>query len=335
MRYLFFCFLSLSGTFVHAQWNLVWSDEFSANTLDTSKWVPETGGWGWGNNELQYYTDGNNLSFANGKMTIEAREENFGGNAYTSGKIITKGLFEVRYGKVEARIKIPAGQGLWPAFWMLGSNIDQVSWPQCGEIDVMEHVNFETQIHGTAHWNNNGHVYFGASAATDPTVYHVYTIEWDSTKIDWFLDGSLFYTLDIENNFNSTEEFHLPYYLILNLAVGGNWPGNPNGTTPFPSQMEIDYVRVFKSDEELGVGISETEISALQVYPNPSSGMVTVNSEEPFQLKFYSVQGALVRQEQLSSGKQQLDCTSLDNGVYFIESTHASGQVSTVRWIKQ
>jgi beta-glucanase (GH16 family) len=229
-----------------SQYTLIWSDEFDTATLNPLHWAHEVGGWGWGNNEWQYYTSGNNLSIEDGILILEARKEQQGGNDYTSAKISSKGLFEVQYGKIEARIKYPTGQGLWPAFWMLGANIDDVSWPQCGEIDILEHINNDWTVHGTAHWDDNGHVYYGTSQSMSPLEFHVYAIEWDNQGIRWFVDGQQYHVMDISNGINSTSEFHNPFYLILNLAVGGDWPGYPDCCTDFPAQMLVDYVRVFE-----------------------------------------------------------------------------------------
>jgi len=169
-----------------------------------------------------------------------------GGQPYTSGKITTAGKFTVKYGRIEARIKLPAFQGSWPAFWMLGSNIGQVGWPQCGEIDIMEQTNTSNTTLGTMHWNNNGHVYYGGNTQANPvTDYHVYAVEWDANSIKWFVDGNLFHTGNIQNNINSTEEFQLPFFIILNLAVGGDLPGNTINNGALPANMLVDYVRVY------------------------------------------------------------------------------------------
>lgn len=228
-------------------WNLVWSDEFNGSSVNTADWNYEVGGGGWGNNELEYYTNGNNAFIQNGALVIEARKENVGGYQYTSTRMTTKGKHEFTYGKIEARIALPSGQGLWPAFWMLGSNISTVGWPLCGEIDIMEHVNTVSTINGTIHWDSGGHAsYGGTSTAADVTAYHIYTIEWNSSSIKWFLDGTQYVEANILNNINSTEEFHKPFFLLLNLAVGGNWPGSPDGSTVFPARMYVDYVRVYQ-----------------------------------------------------------------------------------------
>lgn len=246
-------------------WNLVWSDEFSGSRLNSSNWVCEigTGSSGWGNNELEYYTNRlDNVRVEDGSLIIEAKKENYSGMGYTSARIKTQGLKEFTYGKVEARIKLPKGQGIWPAFWMLGSNISQVSWPKCGEIDIMEHVNNEATIHGTIHWFADQYAYYGGeSSSLDITQYHVYSIEWDANSIKWFIDGNPYWEANIKENINGTEEFHKPFFILLNLAVGGNWPGSPDSTTQFPAKMYVDYVRVYQnrtSGDNLSEKLSST-----------------------------------------------------------------------------
>ena len=227
-------------------WTLVWSDEFNGTSVNTANWTFEVGGGGWGNNELQYYTNGNNASIQNGALVIEARRENVGGNAYTSSRMITRGKREFRYGRIEARIAVPLGQGIWPAFWMLGANFGSVGWPASGEIDVLEHVNTSNTVYGTIHWDAGGYATYGGSTNTTPANYHVYAIEWTASYIRWFVDGVQYHEANILNNINSTEEFHRPFFLLLNVAVGGNWPGPPNASTPFPARMLVDYVRVYQ-----------------------------------------------------------------------------------------
>lgn len=326
-------FFGLTAFASQAQWTLIWSDEFGGNTLDQTKWVPQTGGWGWGNNELQYYTDGDNLTVSSGALTIEARQEQFGSNSHTSGKIITKDIFEVQYGKIEARIKVPLGQGIWPAFWMLGANIDEVSWPQCGEIDVMEHINNEMAIHGTAHWNNGGHVYNGNSAVVNPTSYQVYSIEWNSTEIRWFLNGNQYHYLSIANNVQSTEEFHFPFYLILNLAVGGNWPGYPDATTTFPTQLDIDYVRVYQLDEE--ASLAENEVAEVSVFPNPGVDVITVESPVQGKAIISTMDGAIVSEGAVVLGTNGLSIEHLTDGMYLLTITDENGFEKMVRFVKE
>ncbi|NRT80923.1 family 16 glycosylhydrolase [Clostridium beijerinckii] len=270
-------------------WNLAWSDEFNGTSINTSNWKYETGGDGWGNNELEYYTNrSENARIENGNLVIEARKENYSGMNYTSARLKSQGLKNWTYGKVEARMKLPAGQGVWPAFWMLGENISQVSWPKCGEIDIMEHINNESAIHGTIHWDstgNNTHAQYGAASPNiDVTQYHVYSIEWDASSIKWFVDGTQYLEANIANNINGTEEFHKPFFILFNLAVGGNWPGNPDGSTPFPAKMYVDYVRVYQHGDNnptpaptapavpSGLSAAASNQSSINVSWNASSG---------------------------------------------------------------
>ncbi|MDB5229500.1 MAG: hypothetical protein JWN76_305 [Chitinophagaceae bacterium] len=225
--------------------NLVWSDEFSGTTVNTGNWVFETGGGGWGNNEKQYY-QASNATVSNGTLVITAKKQQVGSNAYTSARMKTAGKHQFTYGRIEARIKLPLGQGLWPAFWMLGANIGTVGWPQCGETDIMEHINTDNIIHGTIHWYNNGHASYSGTISSTPANYHVYTVEWDSAAIRWYVDGVKYHEANILNNINGTDEFHKPFFILLNMAVGGDWPGQTIDNTKLPASMYVDYVRVYQ-----------------------------------------------------------------------------------------
>jgi len=241
-------------------WNLVWSDEFAQaenSKPDPAKWGYDIGGGGWGNNELQYYTDRTqNARIENGHLVIEARAENFGGRAYTSARLLTKNKASWTFGRIEARIRIPRGQGIWPAFWMLGTNIDAVGWPNCGEIDIMENIgSVPSRVHGTVHgpgYSGGGgiggsYVLPGGAALADD--FHVYAIEWEENRIRWFIDGQQFFTITPANlPAGRPWVFNAPQFMILNVAVGGNWPGNPDGSTVFPQRMTVDYVRVYEAD---------------------------------------------------------------------------------------
>lgn len=229
------------------KYSLVWSDEFSGTKVDTSKWNFETGGNGWGNNEQEYYQAAN-ATVANGNLVITAKREQVGNNLFTSSRMTTQNKEAPGSGLIEARIKIPVGQGLWPAFWMLGANINTVSWPKCGEIDIMEHINTDNTIYGTMHWNNGGAVQYGLSTTvTNAADYHIYAVTWDDNSINWYVDGVKYVSGDITNSINNTGAFHLPFFIILNLAVGGNWPGQTVDTSLFPASMYVDYVRVYKA----------------------------------------------------------------------------------------
>ncbi len=241
-------FMAITPATIAQNWNLVWQDEF--NNGISPDWVFETGrgASGWGNNELQYYRR-ENATVENGQLIITARKENFGGANYTSARMKTQGKKTFKYGKIEARIALPSGQGLWPAFWMLGSDISSVGWPACGEIDVMEHINNEPDVHGTIHWqdNNGNYANYGGHTAVNINNYHVYSIEWNENTIKWFVDGNQYHEVNISNGINGTSEFQNEYFLLLNLAVGGNWPGFSIDDSKMPARMAVDYVRVYKS----------------------------------------------------------------------------------------
>lgn len=234
---------------------LIWADEFNYTGLpDPLKWNMETGGNGWGNNELQYYTNSeNNAMVENGVLTITARKESFMGSDYTSARITTQNKFDFEYGRIEARMKLPYGQGIWPAFWMLGANFSSVGWPACGEIDIMEMVggtNQDNTVHSTLHWDNNGsHADYGNSYTLSSGIfadeYHVFAIEWNNTKITAFVDDSQYFVIDITPA--ELSEFHENFFIIMNVAVGGTWPGPPDASTVFPQTMEVDYVRVYQN----------------------------------------------------------------------------------------
>ena len=234
-------------------YELVWSDEFNGNYLDTNTWNYEigTGSWGWGNNEQQYYTD-RNIKVSNGTMKITAKREDYGGMKYTSSRITTKNKKNFKYGKIEARIKMPKFKGVWPAFWMLGANQDSVGWPKCGEIDIMEAINDENLVYGTLHWFNdpgNNNADSGSSAAVaDRTEYHVYGVEWTADKLRWYVDGKVYRTMDVSND--SFSEVRKEYFVIFNMAIGGQWPGYDIDETAFPATMEVDWVRAYKKVEE-------------------------------------------------------------------------------------
>jgi beta-glucanase (GH16 family) len=242
--------------------SLTWSDEFNAaagTPPDQSKWKYDIGGSGWGNNELEYYTSSTSNSAHNGQgqLVITARRENpanyqchYGYCQYTSARLLTAGKFTQTYGRFEASIKIPRGQGLWPAFWMLGDNIGSVGWPQSGEIDIMENIGREPYtVHGTIH----GPGYSGGAGPSSARsigspladAFHTYTVDWEPGAITWYLDGVQYgrkTTADIGGN---QWVFDHPFFMIMNVAVGGSWPGNPDGTTQFPQTMLIDWVRVY------------------------------------------------------------------------------------------
>ncbi|MYN05278.1 family 16 glycosylhydrolase [Pseudoduganella sp. DS3] len=237
-----------------AGWVLDWADEFEGDALDVRKWVPEVAGHGFGNNEMQFYTARReNVRVEGGNLVIEARQEDWQGRRYTSARLKTAGLVERQYGRFEARIKLPRGQGIWPAFWMLGADIDRVGWPRSGEIDIMENIGKEPGIvHGTVHGPGYaGEKAFGAPSALAPGQryadgFHVFAVEWEPGEIRWYRDGRHYHTAR-PATVRGEWVFEHPFFLLLNLAVGGYWPGYPDAATRFPQQMLVDYVRIYQT----------------------------------------------------------------------------------------
>jgi beta-glucanase (GH16 family) len=253
----------------HSGWVLTWSDEFSGpngSPPDAKKWVRESGGNGWGNNELEYYTPRlENARLEKGKLVIEAifERERFTGpdgveRNYTSARLKTQGHFSQRYGRFEARIQLPSGRGVWPAFWLLGDDIGTAGWPACGEIDIMENIGSEpATIHGSMH----GPGYSGAHPLTATytlpqektpktprfsDAFHIFAVEWEPERVRFYVDGKLYATQTRADLPAGTRwVFDHPFFVILNVAVGGNWPGSPDASTVFPQRMLVDYVRVY------------------------------------------------------------------------------------------
>ncbi len=236
-------------------YNLTWSDEFDGDVLDESSWTFEIGDGcaqgicGWGNNELQIYSDSEeNLTVADGIMTITARPE----APFSSSRIISQDKREFEFGRIDVRARLPRGQGIWPAIWMLGVNISEVGWPASGEIDIMELVGHQASTsHGTAHWGRAGEGSRSSSRRFDiredfAERFHVFTILWKQNSIQWYVDETLFHEIDNVTTQGFAYPFNQDFFFILNVAVGGNWPGNPDDTTVFPQTMEVDYIRVFQ-----------------------------------------------------------------------------------------
>lgn len=253
-----------------SSWKLIWSDEFNGpngSAADSSKWVTETGGGGWGNDELEYYTSRlENASVQNGNLIIKVLREKYTGadgvtRDYTSARLKTLGKFSQTYGRFEARIKIPRGQGIWPAFWMLGADIDKPGWPHCGEIDIMENIGKEpTIVHGTIH----GPGYSSGNGISAPYPlpndqrfaddFHLFSVEWEPNVIRFYVDDHLYATRTPADLPKGTKwVYDHPFFLLLNVAVGGGWPGSPVASSVFPQTMLVDYVRAYeRSDSTSG-----------------------------------------------------------------------------------
>jgi len=235
-------------------YKLVWSDEFNGRKLNDNEWNYETGGGGWGNQELEYYTSrSQNIFESYGNLVIEARKESYNGNQYTSARITTQGKEEFTYGRIDIRAKLPVAQGMWPALWMLGSNISNVGWPTCGETDIMELIGKNPkQVVGSLHWKkadgseatyNNSYTLASEDFSQH---FHVFSLIWsqDSLKIE--VDDIPYMKASRQDLSDGTYPFDNPSFLIFNVAVGGIWPGSPDATTHFPQRMFVDYVRVFQ-----------------------------------------------------------------------------------------
>lgn len=243
-------------------YSLTWSDEFSGTEINDDNWGYDIGGSGWGNNELQYHTN-RNTYLKDGLLVIRAQQEAYRGRNYTSSRLKTQGKQNFKYGRIDVRARLPEGAGIWPALWMLGENITDVGWPKSGEIDIMEmvggnssqdrHPDGDRTAHGTMHWNNNGlngsysPVNTGGNRKLSTSLsekFHVFSIQWDVNGIGWYID-------DVQYSYktiNSTQPFREEFFFIMNIAVGGDWPGSPNSSTVFPQRMVIDYVRVFQKN---------------------------------------------------------------------------------------
>ena len=249
----FFSLLCSAPAAAQSDWRLVWSDEFNGSI--GPDWVFETGGGGWGNDELQYYRR-ENARIDNGQLVITARRQDFGGRRYTSARMKTQGRKAFKYGRIEARLNVPYGNGQWPAFWMLGESISSIGWPACGEIDIMEHVNTEDKLFGTIHWSdqNNNYATYGGDRFTSLRGWHNYSIEWDDQSIKWFMDGQQYHEVNIAGGVNGTEEFHQPHFLLLNFAIGGRFPGFNIDEGRLPAEYRVDYVRVYERNNGGGGG---------------------------------------------------------------------------------
>ncbi|PWJ36159.1 glycoside hydrolase family 16 protein [Sediminitomix flava] len=242
------------------KYELVWSDEFDYVGLpDSTKWGYDLGGHGWGNNELEYYTDrAKNARVEAGKLIIEAHKEDYENRNYTSTRLITKGKGDWKYGRFEFRVRLPEGRGTWPAIWMLPTDWEYGGWPASGEIDILEHVGYASdEVHGTVHteaYNHGEGTQKGGSLfmADNATGFHEYVIEWDEEKIVWFIDGRKYFQFKNEHKTYKEWPFDKRFHLLLNIAIGGGWGGKKGvDDSIFPLRMEVDYVRVYAKASEL------------------------------------------------------------------------------------
>lgn len=238
----------------YSGYTLAWSDEFYGTNLNSSIWNQEIGNNnGWGNNELEYYTNSlKNTFLSNGNLIIEARKESAGGYNYTSGRMTTQNKKQFKFGRIDIRAKLPVGKGIWPALWMLGANISSVGWPACGEIDITELVGtYPSKITGTMHWKGVAGdrqlkgANYNLNTGDFSQQFHVFSIVWTLNTIKWYVDDQLFLTNTAADVGAANYPFNADHFLLFNVAVGGDWPGSPDGTTAFPQRMFVDYVRVY------------------------------------------------------------------------------------------
>ncbi len=293
---------------------LVWADDFNgaAGTApDSSHWGYDTGGSGWGNNELEYYTTSTSNAALDGAghLVITARKENPGGYScwygscqYTSARLLTSGKFTQQYGHIEARIKLPRGQGLWPAFWMLGSNIGSVGWPTSGEIDIMENVGREPSVnHGSLH----GPGYSGGNPLTGTYTlpggaafaddFHTFAVDWDPSGVSFSVDGNVYERHTPADTNGNPWVFDHPFFILLNVAVGGSFPGSPDSSTSFPQQMVVDYVHVYAQ------GSSSTRTGAITGYGGKCVDVAGANPADGTQVQLYTCNGTNAQQWTVNS----------------------------------
>jgi len=331
-------------------YQLVWSDEFDGTTLDLTKWECQigNGSGGWGNNEKEYYR-AENAVVKDGYLTIIAKKENYSGFDYTSARIRTIHKGDWKYGKIEMRAKMPIGKGMWPAFWMMPTDNVYGGWAASGEIDIMEYLGHDSNtVYGTLHyggaWPNNVHTgtsHIIASGGFNDD-FHIFTLIWEEGKIQWLVDGELYQTQTswYTSGANFPAPFDQQFHIILNLAVGGNWPGNPDASTQFPQEYTIDYVRVYQKN---ATAINEKDQKPLnfllnQNYPNPFNPATNIQYSIPksslVKLVVYNLLGqpvkTLVSKEQ-PAGNYNVDFNAADlsSGIYFYKLT--AGNFSSMK----
>lgn len=254
--YIIVVFIMLSSCQASKVWKLVWAEEFNYTGMPDAKiWNYDTIGnaWGWGNNELQFYTNRPENAFVSaGSLKIIAKKDSILNKKYSSARLTTKDKIKFQYGRIEIKAKLPKGKGVWPAIWLLGQNIDSVGWPLCGEIDIMEYVGYEPDtVYSTIHSDAYNHMKntqkMKSAFITNPQDFNIYAIEWSKERIDFYVNGMLYNSIMNENKSVHEWPFSAPFYLLLNVAVGGNWGGKLGVDDHiFPASMEVDYVRLYK-----------------------------------------------------------------------------------------
>jgi beta-glucanase (GH16 family) len=314
-------------------WQMVWSDEFTDAAINTSKWslMNEASNV---NNELEFYSNSSKNAFIeNGSLVLRALKENQGGKNYTSAKLITRMKGDWLYGRIEVSAKLNKGKGMWPAIWMMPTDDAYGGWPSSGEMDIMELLGHEpAKVYGTVHWNSNGHQQSGSSktlsSGTFADDFHVFGYEWDAGQQRWYIDDVLYFSTA------KGQPFDKRFYLILNVAVGGGWPGNPDATTVFPNDMSVDYVRVYKKGTSAIAPASAPAASGLRISPNPFEGEAFItNDGAEGKAVLMDPSGRVLEEGRLAAGEKRGFGKALPKGLYFMEVT-SGGQRRTARLLK-
>jgi beta-glucanase (GH16 family) len=327
--------VELPGTF-----QLVWADEFNAATYDNTIWSPQISGGGFGNHELQYYTGtANNIFTRDGNLVLKAIKENYQNHAYTSGKLWSQNLKYFKYGRVEARFKLPQGRGTWPAIWMMPQNSVYGGWPNSGEIDIMEYVGYDAnKIYGTVHRGAGSGSNGDGSNITVPNLgddYHIIRIDWEPGYIKWYLDNQTqpFHTYNNANVGSAQWPFDQNFYVILNFAVGGDWGGAQGvDANIWPQEFLIDYVRVYQKSE--GSAVKNTPKSKISIH-SPEKNKLEVTSETfPFMLNIYSVSGEILLTQSITNAKTMIDISDLSEGMYLVSVNNGQNLAYTQKIVK-
>lgn len=337
-------FITNSILLFSQNYSLVWSDEFDYTGLPASnKWSYDVGGSGWGNQELQYYTEyrSENARVEGGRLIIEARKESYEGLDYTSARLVTKYKGDWLYGRIEVNAKLPGGTGSWPAIWMLPTDWEYGEWPNSGEIDIMEHVGYDpTTIYGTVHteaYNGMNGTQQGSNIQVNDceSNYHIYAIEWSENKIEFYVDDTKYFTFYNQNTWE-TWPFDKRFHLLLNIAVGGTWGGLQGvDDNIFPIKMEVDYVRVYQETTSNDVLVNNDK---LVVFPSPTDSMLSLKLPDGFdiladsEIKITNANGVLVKRISLNDNIEQIDVSELPAGVYFISISNKI-QILTAKFL--
>lgn len=331
LNHLFLALLFLPICVISQDRELVWSDEFNYEGLpDTAKWAYDVGGHGWGNNELQYYADARlkNSRVENGHLIIEAHYEFFSGKSYSSARMITKNKGDWKYGYFEMRAQLPSGRGTWPAFWMLPTDWEYGGWPDSGEIDIMEHVGYDSEnVHGTVHTKSYNHM-IGSQVGESMSIpdcetsFHIYACEWTPDDIKMYIDGEHYFTFNNQGNWQAWP-FDKRFHILLNIAVGGSWGGVQGiDNEAFPVQFLIDYIRVYAPGTGPdGVNENKDE-NPIKVYPNPAKDKLfmdsrSMNHKRPLELSVYNSEGDLLLTKVLQEDLFSVDISKHASGAFY------------------